>query len=215
MLWHHKKIYFPIIALLLIVPLRLFADAPYSASDERQLQINGEMAQTTFPGINIAQFTLTRRQSSAQNGEKRLSFAASFAIAPIVGVSIARKITGRSPASSANFLTSLLGAYISTAITTCGLALLRPLQEIDSTDVHNEPGFRNGFNHGSSSAFNVMIQIALPSFLPGVHTAVSQTLRPFRSSNNVEITVLCPALFQSPVNERQLLLGVNLLEGKF
>ncbi len=209
-----NSIHAPIAALiLLIVPPGICAQTN-GLSTESVLQIDGEMTDSNFPGVNIVQVTLTHRESAHPESTRQLTLSASLAIAPILGVTLARKLTGHSR-TSGRFLPSLLGAYISTAVTTFGLALLQPLQR---AEMFNPTPV--GSNHTISdddhvNVLNILIQLALPSLVPGINAATMQTLQHFHMSKSVDINVLAPALFQSPVNDRQFLLGINLITGKF
>jgi hypothetical protein len=200
--------------ILLIVSPGIRAQTNTGLSSESALQIDGEMTDSNFPGVNIAQVTLTHRESAHPESTRQLTLSASLAIAPILGVTLARKLTGHSR-TTGRFLPSLLGAYISTAVTTFGLALLQPMQR---AEMFNPTPV--GSNHTISdddhvNVLNILIQLALPSLVPGISAATMQTLQHFHMSKSVDINVLVPALFQSPVNDRQFLLGINLITGKF
>jgi hypothetical protein len=203
---------------LLLVPAGILAQSVDGRSSgqfsDSALQIDSGITSSRLPGINIAQVTLTHRDSTDIMSTKRFSVSASLAVAPILGVSLARRITGGTR-ESARFLPSLLGAYISTAVTTLGLALLQPLEHGKMESDTPNDGTLGILADQRITALNILIQLALPSLVPGANAAAMQTLRQFHLSKMVEIDVLTPALFRSPVNERQFLLGINLIAGKF
>jgi hypothetical protein len=200
--------------ILLIVPPEICAQTSTGLSTEPALEIDGQLTDSSFPGVNIAQVTLTHLESAHPESTRQLTLSASLAIAPILGVTLARKLTGHSRASS-RFLPSLLGAYISTAVTTFGLALLQPLQHAEMFNPTPVGSNRTVPEVDHVNVLNILIQLALPSLIPGIRIATMQTLQHFHVSESVDINVLAPALFQSPVNDRQFLLGINLITGKF
>lgn len=200
--------------ILFIVPSTILAQRNTALSNESALQIDGKMTESNFPGVNIAQVTLTHRESTHPESTRQLTVSASLVIAPILGVTLARKLTGHSR-TSGRFLPSILGAYISSAVTTFGLTLLQPLQRAEMYSPAPEGSHHTASDNNRVNALNILIQLALPSLVPGISTATMQTLQHFHLLKTVDINVLAPALFQSPVNDRQFLLGINLITGKF